>query len=117
MNRDEEFLDSSMIRPRPGRRTLPNQCCRPNMARAIWLFHLLFVSASNNDYNNSHHYPVGSNVKAAISYYTDKVRASPDNPDFIRHLASALRFAGRFDECLEVGILSLYTTWESHQTK
>ena len=80
------------------------------MVIVIWLFHLLFVSSSDNDYNNSHRYPIGSNVIAAISFYTDKVRASPDNPDFIRHLSSALRFAGRFDECLEVGISNIYRT-------
>ena len=47
-------------------------------------------------------FEVGENVIAAVSHYSEKLRESPENPDVIRHLASALRFSGRLEECVEV---------------
>ena len=52
--------------------------------------------------SNNTEFEIGSNVLAAISHYTEQVRKSPSNPEFIRHLTTALRFAGRFEECAVV---------------
>jgi hypothetical protein len=51
---------------------------------------------------NETQYELGSNVLAAIDHYSEQVRMAPSNPEFIRHLTTALRFAGRFEECAVV---------------
>jgi hypothetical protein len=66
----------------------------------IWAFYSACIYAGNSlDGNN---YEVGANVQAAISHFTQQVRAAPENSEFVRHLFTALRFAGRLEECIEV---------------
>jgi hypothetical protein len=68
----------------------------------LCLSKLIELPQTAGDLSNGTQYEIGSNVLAAISHYTEQVRRSPSNPEFIRHLTTALRFAGRFEECAAV---------------
>ena len=58
--------------------------------------------ATVSDGNGSDGWDTGDNVMAAIAHYGASIQQRNASADDFRHLSTALRFAGRFNECANV---------------